>query len=349
MILDDYGWRPELAASFTAIARPGWIPGRVCAESHEIYRLATEQGDLVADLAGGLRYRAASKAELPTVGDWVAVQPVEPPGRSIVQAVLPRSTQLVRRAAGEKEEAQVLAANVDTVWILTSVNRDWNPRRLERYLTMARSGGVLPVLVLSKADLAQDASELVAAARALAGGGPVHLVSTKAGRGLEDLGHYLRQGETIALLGSSGVGKSTLVNFLLGEERQKVLEIREDDGRGRHSTTRRELFPLPRGGILVDTPGLRELALLSDLAEAEQVFDDVESLAANCRFRDCGHRGEPGCAVGAAVAEGRMEPERLAAYHKLLAEEKARQERELYGSGGADRRRWKAIHKALRK
>jgi ribosome biogenesis GTPase / thiamine phosphate phosphatase len=351
--LHDLGWMPFFASHFSSHANHGFVPGRVVSESNEIYRLATEVGERTAEMAGRLRYLAEERADLPAVGDWVAAQIVgdgehDP---AILHAVLPRRTQLTRKAPGRRTEAQIVAANVDTVFLLTSLNQDFNPRRLERYLALVREGGGEPVVVLSKADLCADPDAVrraEAAVRTVAAETPVHAVSSLSGEGLDDLHPYLARGRTVALLGSSGVGKSTLVNRLLGEERQAVRTIREGDDRGRHTTTRRQLIPLPGGALLLDTPGMRELALWGGEEGAGAAFSEIESLAQRCRFPDCRHQSEPGCAVLAAVETGELPAERLANYDKLLKEEAYLEARKANGAVlRAQRKATARLHKAV--
>lgn len=348
MSLQNLGWNPFFEQAFEPFAARGLAAGRVATESREIYRLVTSDGELAAELLGALRYRAhrhrtGCRADLPVVGDWVAYQAFGG-SAGIVHAVLPRRTAIERRASGTSGGIQVLAANVDTVLVVSSLNQDFNPRRLERYLALVRQSCARPVMVLSKADLAADSAPLVRSVEAVAAGVPVLTVSALQGTGLGALAGYLRPGETVALLGSSGVGKSTLVNALLGRDRQVVAEIRAGDDRGRHATTRRELIPLAGGGLLLDTPGLRELGLAGAEAALAEVFDDVEALAAACRFRDCRHQGEPGCAVEAAVAGGRLDAARKAGYEKLRREESFLADRAVGGAAYAEKKRWKAVH-----
>jgi ribosome biogenesis GTPase / thiamine phosphate phosphatase len=339
------GWTRELQLAFEPFAARGFAAARVITEANEIYRLRGADGELWGDLAGGLRYRAASREELPAVGDWVVYRPVPPPSRPKVEAVLPRHSRLARKAAGERDEIQLIATNVDTVWIVTSMNSDFSPRRLERYLGLVREGGCAPVLVLSKADLASDIAPFLAEAASIGRGAPVHVTCGLSGDGFDALTAYLEVGRTIALLGSSGVGKSTLINRLLGETRQLVHEIREGDERGRHTTTRRELIELPSGAMLVDTPGMRELALLPAMTDPDDVFDDIEALAAVCHFRNCGHQGEPGCAVAAAIEAGELEAGRLESFLKLQREEAFRQERDQSTASYAERQRWRRFQR----
>jgi ribosome biogenesis GTPase len=299
------------------------LTGRVLEEQRGSYRLLSENTEYLAELAGRLRHRAGARAELPVVGDWVRAAAGAPgTGRAVIHEVLPRWSRISRGAAGNPTEEQVLAANVDTAFIVTSLNLDLNPRRLERYVTLARNGSVTPVILLTKADLCADPETAVTEVAVAIPGVAVHTMSVWLRRGLEALTPYLAPGKTCVLLGSSGVGKSTIVNHLLGTEAQRVLPVRENDDRGRHATTHREMIRLPGGALLIDTPGLREIQLWNgDEDEAlEQAFGDIASLATACRFKDCQHQTEPGCAVKAAVAEGTLEPGRLASYAKLQRE-----------------------------
>jgi ribosome biogenesis GTPase len=257
---------------------------------------------------------AGTLEELPAVGDWVAAAPLRDEQKAVIEAVLPRRTAFTRSDPWSDAE-EVVAANVDTVLVVTAVGRDFNPRRLERYLAAAHESGADPVVLVNKADLEPDTAA-VSQAQAAAPGVPVHLVSAKAGTGLEQLAPYLVRGRTVALLGSSGVGKSTLANRLAGTD-LATAEVREDE-RGRHTTTRRQLVPLPGGGLLLDTPGLRELQLSG--ADLDETFPEIAALAAECRFRNCSHTHEPGCAVRAAVEAGELPRERLESYVKLTAE-----------------------------
>ncbi len=344
MRLRDFGWDPFFETAFEPFRAAGFAPGRVASESREIYEVWTAGGALRAELAGRLRYRAESREDLPAVGDWVAVQAFPDDALAVVHAVLPRKSRLVRKAAGPRAEPQVVGANVDPVFLVTALDRDFNLRRLERYLAVVLDGGCRPVVVLSKADLAGEVEARVGQVGATAPGAPVHAVSALTGQGLDQLARYLAPGRTVALLGSSGVGKSTLVNRLAGEDLQAVAAIRAD-GRGRHTTTRRQLLRLPGGALVLDTPGLKELGLWDAEEGLGEVFDAIEELGAGCRFRDCGHRGEPGCAVRGAVEDGRLDPAQLANYHKLQREEVYLADLREGGAAVAEKRRWKRMMK----
>jgi len=346
--LSELGWSEADASRFAPFAAEGLVPARVVAGHTRFLRVLSAAGESLAEPSGSLKHEASGRDELPTVGDWVALRPREGQDRDVIQAVLPRRTAFVRRAAGVRAVAQVLAANVDTVFLVMGLDGDFNPRRLERALVLAWESGAEPVVLLNKADVASDLEARRAEIEQVALGVPVCVVSAKHGQGLEAIAPWLLPGRTVALLGSSGVGKSTLVNRLLGHEKQRTHEVRESDQRGRHTTTHRELIELPGGALLIDTPGLRELQLWSDGSGLEAAFEDIAELATACRFTDCGHGSEPGCAVRAAVEERRLDPARLASYLKLQAELRALEIREDPLKRRAERGRWKAIYKSLR-
>jgi ribosome biogenesis GTPase / thiamine phosphate phosphatase len=311
--LDRLGWSPFFAEPFQQYESDGLVPGRVAVQERGSYLVYTEEGERWAEITGRLRHDSASPADFPAIGDWVALA-------DRIRAVLPRRTKFSRKVPWLKTEEQVLAANVDVVFLVMALTeRDFNPRRLERYLATAWESGAEPVVVLSNADLCENVPTHLAEAEAVAFGVPVHVTSAVTGDGLEDLRAHFSDDRTAALLGSSGVGKSTLINAFLGSELLRTKEIRSD-GRGRHTTTHRELVPLPDGGLLLDTPGMRELQLWTADSGLDETFTDVAELAARCRFNDCSHDGEPGCAVRAALADGSLEPERLASYEKLQRE-----------------------------
>jgi len=294
------------------------LPARVTEVQKDLYRIWCEHGEMWARPKGSLLREAAQFGALPTVGDFVYVQ-YEPQGHSLITELLPRRTKFSRPDETGKRE-QLIAANFDYVWIVTSLNYDFNIGRVERYLAAAWQSGAQPVALLTKADLCEETASMAFQVESAAPGVPVHAVSAVTGQGIDALEPYLRPGVTLALLGMSGVGKSSLINALLGEERLAVRAIREDDSRGRHTTTHRQLLPLPGGALVIDTPGMRELGLWAVDSGLDEVFADIEALAACCRFRDCAHQREPGCAILAALEDGTLEASRYASYTKLARE-----------------------------
>jgi ribosome biogenesis GTPase len=307
----------------------------------------TEAGPARAETSGALRFSASSPAELPVTGDWVAARLLEP-GRALIHSVLTRRSIISRGAAGRRHDEQPLAANVDLVLVVCGLDRDFNPRRIERYLTLAVQSRVAPLIVLSKSDLCSDP---VGQASAFQGPQPrtveVIVVSALDGTGLDSLRRHIA-GKTAAMLGSSGAGKSTLVNALLGREAQVTNTVRESDGRGRHTTTRRDLIPLEGGGALIDTPGLRELQLWADSDSVDDVFPEITALAASCRFNDCRHDQEPGCAVRPALECGDIDPARWESWRKLRREAQRHEMLTDRAAAEAAKQRLRAIHKSMR-
>jgi len=328
--LERLGWNDHFAHAFELLDADELVPGRVAAQHRGAAVVFTEAGEVRAREAGALRHAARTPSELPAVGDWVALRRRSGGAPALIEAVLPRRTAFSRRGAGSLEEEQLLAANVDVAFIVFSAGHVLDGRLLERYVTTAMQGGARPVVVLSKADLLEDRETLVAEVRGLAPDVPVLVLSNVTGEGLDGLDAFLTDGVTGAVLGPSGVGKSTLVNHLAGRDVLATAETRAD-GEGRHTTSHRELVVLPRGGLIVDTPGLRELQLWTGSEGLDDAFTDITALAEHCRFRDCAHQHEPGCAVLAAAAEGTLEPQRLKSYRAL--------ERELEALGRKGRRR----------
>ncbi|MCW8132940.1 MAG: ribosome small subunit-dependent GTPase A [Planctomycetota bacterium] len=320
--------------------------GRVVSEHKNLYRVLCAHGELNADLAGRLRHEALKPSQLPAVGDWVSLAPRPNEGRATIHRVFDRLTSFSRKQAGEASDEQVVAANIDTVFVAASLNADLNPRRLERYLALAWESGAEPVVLLTKADLCPDLPAARAAVEQAARGVPLVAVSALAREGLAALRPYLAPGKTCVLLGSSGVGKSTLVNTLAGREVLATRAIGDDDT-GRHTTTHRQLVMLPGGGMIVDTPGMRELALTGG-ASLVQTFDDIEALMARCRFGDCAHVSEPGCAVKAAIEDGSLALERYESWQKLQRERAWQVRRTDASAAAAEKEKWKSIHRDLR-
>lgn len=315
-----YGWDEQFAADLADWENTSGQPGRVVVEHRGQYRVAmAEGGDIPARIAGSLRRSARSRVDFPAVGDWVACQIDPDGGQALIGGVLPRRSSLIRKVPGRVTEEQVLAANVDYVFVVNSLRTAVNLRRIERALILVWESGATPVIVLSQADLCPDLDAARRSHDAVALGAPVHVVSSLTGEGVADLAAYFADNRTAVLLGVSGAGKSTLINRLAGRDVLRVQDVRAD-GKGRHTTTHRELFLLPGGGLIIDTPGLRELQLWEGAAGLTEAFEDIKELAGGCRFPDCHHETEPGCAVGAAIAGGHLPAERLAAYHKLQRE-----------------------------
>jgi ribosome biogenesis GTPase len=344
--LADLGWDLHWSELFKRHAPAGTLPARVAMQHRGSYTVFAGEDELPAEVLGRLRHMAAGSGDLPAVGDWVAIRAYTD-GKGIIHAVLPRKSSFTRKSAGLETTEQVLASNIDVVFVIAALDVDLNLRRVERYLTMAWGSGAVPVMVLTKADLSDDVSFDLAAFAPVASGVEIHTVSAVTGAGVDDLRGYLQANRTATLLGPSGSGKSTLVNALLGADLLAVAPIRHD-GRGRHTTTHRQLVRIPGGGLIIDTPGMRELQLWEPGTGLADAFDDIDALAAGCRFTDCRHENEPGCAVVAAVAAGDLPEERLASFKKLQRELRHLERKRDVRARSEERRKWKSINKALK-
>lgn len=322
--------------------------GRVIVEHKHTYRIITEQGELLATISGSYAYKALAREHYPAVGDFVIVTKMPGEQRAVIHQLFERKSKFARKMAGTTLVEQIVAANVDTLFIVMSLNADFNERRLERYAVAAWDSGAVPVIVLTKADLCEDATLYRQKVQAVAFGVDVVVVSALTGEGIEQLKCYISEGQTVALIGSSGAGKSTIVNVLTQTAEMKVASIREDDAKGRHTTTHRELLFVPAGGCLIDTPGMRELQLWTEESSLQEAFQDIEQLAEQCYYRDCQHMQEPHCAVLRAVADGVLDKARLKSYFKLQKELQFIESKTSVQLKLAEKQKWKKISKQLK-
>lgn len=320
MDLEALGWTRFFAQHFEQLAGAEMSAGRVVARQRGVCRVHTARGEVLASVAGKVRYRADGAGDFPAVGDWVGLSLRPDEKKGYIRVILPRKSKFARKVAGARTQEQVVAANVDTVFVMAGLDNDFNLRRIERYLTLAWESGARPVIVLNKTDLCQDIDDKIARVERVAIGVAVVALSALNNLGTQALTPYLRPGDTVVLLGSSGVGKTTLINRLLGREALRTAAVRARDQRGRHTTTQRELMILPQGGLIIDTPGLRELQLWEASEGLQDTFEEIESMARRCHFRDCRHLDEPRCAVKQALSDGVLAAERLENYRKLRCE-----------------------------
>lgn len=349
MSLAAYGWNDAWSTLFAPHAGEGMVPARVvCELRRKFYAVQLEDGETLGECVGKFFHETAHTADFPAVGDWVAVCPREDTARAAIHAVLPRKTKFSRRAAGEQDIEQVVAANVDTVLLVSGLDLNYNPARIQRFLVAARESGAEPVIVLNKADLHPDPSAVRAEIERLVPGVPVFVTSTATRLGLKALAAFAKPGRTLALIGSSGVGKSTLINRLARDHALPTGEVREKDGKGRHTTTRRELVLTPSGALVIDTPGMRELQLWDANEGVDEAFADIVALALRCRFSNCHHETEPGCAVRTAIESGTLPVERWTSYRKLKATEVAEARRRDKAAEVLNKAQWKKINQGMR-
>lgn len=339
MTLEDFGWNAFHADAFKAYAKPGIVPARVAIEHRGGYQIVTPELGLVpATVTGRLRHALRNNAERPVVGDWVAVQLPKGEKKAVIHYVTKRRTRLSRNSAGNETNEQILASNIDVVFVLASLASELNVRRIERYVAVAADSGAKVVLLLTKADLVEDTESGAALLRAAIPNLPIIVISTVRKRGYKEVLTHLNPRDTTVLIGPSGVGKSSLINRICGEELLPVQEVREDDQKGRHTTTQRELMPLPNGALAIDTPGIRELQIWITEAELAEAFADIEALSLRCKFTTCRHANDPGCAVRGALEAGTLPADRLEHYFKLKGEAVQLRERQLGRASVQERR-----------
>ena len=343
MDLTSFGWSEFFEQHFKSYEEQGYSAGRVVLEHKSFFRVYTEYGEVLAEISGKLRHEAVNRSDLPAVGDWVVIRSRPEGGSVMIHAVLPRRTSFARKIAGSRTEEQIVGANIDTVFLMTSLNQDFSLRRIERYLIIAWESGANPIIILSKSDLCDRLDDPISEVQSIARDVPVHVISVVSGDGLQDIARYFKHGQTVALLGSSGVGKSSLINHLAGGDRLKVQTVREHDDRGKHTTTHRELVLLPAGGLVLDTPGMRELQLWDGDESLHLVFDDIEAMAARCFFSDCRHQDEPRCVVREALAAGTIDAGRYESYEKLQKELKYQARRKDKLSEIVEKKKWKKL------
>ena len=322
MDLELLGWNPFFEAHWAQMTFDSARPARVVAQHKHLYHVVCAEGEYPARVTGRMLHEASGPADLPAVGDWVAAKLPDRSGEAAIQAILPRRSGFSRSVveSTRRTEEQILAANVDIAFLISGLDHEFKLRRVERYLTAACDSGATPVIILNKADLHRSAEDFVEKVAGSAPGVPIHLISAATGAGFEAFDRYLLPGKTVVLLGSSGVGKSSIINRLLGENRIKTESVRDSDSRGRHTTTHRELLVLPGGALIIDTPGMRELVPFVDEDGVGRAFEDIEELEQQCRFSDCHHRGEPGCAIAEALESGALDLKRWRNYQSLQSQ-----------------------------
>jgi len=318
--LNDLGWNSTIGDFIRENKITDLIPGRVTNQNGKHYKIMTQDGEKSTILSNSFLNSINNKSEIPAVGDWVALKKNMEVNTFHIQILLPRKNKLSRKVAGTKSEEQIIASNIDIVFIVTSLDQDFNIRRLERYLTMVNEINAQVIIILNKIDKCKDLNKYIKETEKISQKIPILTISAKKGNNIEEVIKFVKTGKTIVLIGSSGVGKSTLINQLLGYSRQAVGEVRQSDGKGRHITSSRELIMLPDGGMIIDNPGIREIQLWSSGEGISKTFQDIEELSFLCKFRDCCHESEPGCAVIKAVEEGNLNIERLNSYKKLIRE-----------------------------
>lgn len=349
MNLELLGWESFFSKNFSSQFQDGYTVGRVAIEQKNTYILYTEFGELSAEVSGKMRHQASGRQDFPAVGDWVAFSRSGGESRAIIQKILPRKSKFSRKTVGAVTDEQIVATNIDTVFLVSGLDNDFNKRRIERYLILVWESGANPVIVLNKADLCDEVEQRQTEVETIASGVPIVVLSAVENKGLDGLIPYLGTGQTVALIGSSGVGKSTITNQLVGQDIQAVQSVRLGDNRGRHTTTHRELIILPSGGLLIDTPGMREIQMWGSADGLQETFADIESLGTLCRFRNCQHEQEPGCAVQQALFDGTLDEERLRNYQKLQQELNYLNRKQDQKAYLAEKEKWKKITKFQRK
>lgn len=349
MDLNNLGFDAFFQKHLSSIDQQNFNVGKICCENKNSYKLFSEYGELTAFIRGKLWKNCHDQINFPAVGDWVVFEKIENENKAIIQTILPRKSTFSRKNAGNTTQQQILAANIDTIFIVSSLTYDFNPRRIERYLSMSWNSGANPVIVLTKSDLCNNLGDIIRQLEPIAFDTRIHVISNLLNQGIETLKQYFIIGNTVALIGSSGVGKSTLINKLIGEDILITKELRKNVDKGKHTTTNRQLYVLPDGGLIIDTPGLRELQLWDTDVGLSQYFDDIEKLANCCRYNNCKHDSEPGCAVKAAIFEGLLDNSRYENYAKMKNELAFLSKRQNQKSSQIEKEKWKNIHKQQKK